>query len=155
MWEQFRRFRTLDRDARRLFFRAAALLPVIGISLRIRGYKKTQEWLRRRLRDQAGPWSSADDSHERMERTCRMVRAAEHHGLVRSTCLQESLALWYLLRRQNISSSLRIGVRKGSGKFEAHAWIEYEGRPLNQSEELHQHYFPFENDFHDLPAEKP
>jgi Transglutaminase-like superfamily len=155
MWEQFRRFRALDPEARKLFFRAVALLPLIGMSLHSRGYKKTQEWLQRRLQDQSECVPSTDVSVALVEKTCRMLRAAEHHGLVRSTCLEESLALWYLLRRQNISSSLRIGVRKGPGEFEAHAWVEYEGRPLNQSEELHQHYFPFENDFHDPPPERP
>jgi hypothetical protein len=83
-----------------------------------------------------------------------MVRAAEHHGLTRSTCLEESLALWYLLGRQNIDSRIRIGVRKQAGKFEAHAWVEYEGAALNQSEELHRHYSPFESELDNLPAEK-
>jgi hypothetical protein len=83
-----------------------------------------------------------------------MVRAAEHYGLTRCTCLEESLALWYLLGRQNISSRIRIGVRRQAGKFEAHAWVEYEGEALNQPEELHRHYAPFESEFDTLPAEK-
>jgi hypothetical protein len=154
MWERFRRFRALDREARRLFFRAAALLPFVGMSLRTRGYKKTQAWLQKRLESRNICALDAGSRGELVHKTCRMVRAAEHHGLMRCTCLEESLALWYLLGRQNISSRIRIGVRKQAGKFEAHAWVECEGAALNQSEELHRHYAPFESEFDNLPAEK-
>jgi hypothetical protein len=154
MWERFRRFRALDREARSLFFRAAALLPFIGMSLRTRGYKKTQAWLQKRLESRNISARHAGSRGELVHKTCRMVRAAEHYGLTRCTCLEASLALWYLLGRQNISSRIRIGVRKQAGKFEAHAWVECEGEALNQSEELHRHYAPFESEFDNLPAEK-
>ena len=154
MWERFRRFRALDREARRLFFRAAALLPFVGMSLRTRGYKKTQAWLQKRLESRKISTLDAGSRGELVHKTCCMVRAAEHYGLTRCTCLEESLALWYLLGRQNISSRIRIGVRKQAGKFEAHAWVECEGAALNQSEELHRHYAPFASEFDNLPAEK-
>jgi Transglutaminase-like superfamily len=154
MWERFRRFSVLDPEARMLFFRAAALLPFVGMSLRTRGYKKTQAWLQKRLESRSTSALAAGSAGELVHRTCRMVRAAEHHGLTRATCLEESLALWYLLGRQNISSRIRIGVRKQAGKFEAHAWVEYEGEALNQSEELHRHYAPFASEFDNLPVEK-
>jgi hypothetical protein len=154
MWERFRRFSALDPEARRLFFRAAALLPFVGMSLRTRGYKKTQTWLQKRLESQNTCALDAGSRRELVDKTCRMVRAAEHYGLARCTCLEESLALWYLLGRQNISSRIRIGVRKQAEKFEAHAWVECEGEALNQSEELHRHYAPFASEFDNLPAEK-
>jgi hypothetical protein len=137
-----------------LFFRAAALLPFVGMSLRTRGYKKTQTWLQKRLESQNTCALDAGSRRELVHKTCRMVRAAEHYGLARCTCLEESLALWYLLGRQNISSRIRIGVRKQAEKFEAHAWVECEGEALNQSEELHRHYAPFASEFDNLPAEK-
>jgi hypothetical protein len=144
----------VDPEARKLFFRAAALLPSIGMSLRTRGYKKTQAWLQKRLESRNISAPDTGSRGELVHKTCRMVRAAEHYGLTRCTCLEESLALWYLLGRQSIRSRIRIGVRKGAGKFEAHAWVEYEGGALNQAEELHRHYAPFENELDNLPAEK-
>jgi hypothetical protein len=137
-----------------LFFRAAAWLAFVVMSLRTRGYKKTQAWLQKRLERRNATTLGAGSIGELVHKTCRMVRAAQRHGLTRSTCLEESLALWYLLGRQNISSRIRIGVRKQAGKFEAHAWVEYEGEALNQSEELHRHYAPFESEFDSVPAEK-
>ena len=155
MWDRFRRFSALDPEARKLFLRAAALLPFVGMSLHTRGYKKTQGWLQKRLESRKVSALTPVSADELVQKACRMVRAAEQHGLMQSTCLEESLALWYLLGRQNISSRIRIGVRRQAGEFEAHAWVEYEGKALNQLEELHRHYAPFESEFDNLPVEKP
>jgi hypothetical protein len=81
-----------------------------------------------------------------------MVHSAAHYGPIRPTCLEESLALWYFLNDQGILSQLRIGVRKTDGKFEAHAWVEYQGQTLNQSDELHKHYAAFDSDLVEPPA---
>jgi hypothetical protein len=69
--------------------------------------------------------------------------------------LEESLTLWYLLRKQGIPACLRIGVRTENGKFEAHAWVENGGEALNQPEAMHRHYAAFEQDFPEPPAEQP
>jgi len=76
-----------------------------------------------------------------------MVRAAARHGFVRASCLEESLILWHLLRKQGYAAKLRIGVRKAAGKFEAHAWVEHQGTALNQAEQMHRHYAAFESEF--------
>jgi Transglutaminase-like superfamily len=154
MWEAYQRYRALDPTARRLFRAAVVLLLLIRASLRSRGFKKTQQWLLARLQALAGPPSVAPcGDSECVTRTCRMVKAGGHYGLIRPTCLEESLALWYFLRQRGISPQLRIGVRKTDGKFEAHAWVEYRGEILNQSEAVHQHYAAFDSEFSDLPGE--
>jgi hypothetical protein len=84
-----------------------------------------------------------------------MVGAAVRYSFAQYTCLEESLALWYLLRKQGIPACLRIGVRKEKEQFEAHAWVELRGEALNQLEELHRHYLAFEEDFPEPPAEQP
>jgi len=84
-----------------------------------------------------------------------MVRAALRYLPAKSTCLEESLVLWYLLQKQEISAQLRIGVRKTEGKFEAHAWVEHEGVALHQPDEMHRHYSAFDKEFSSTPAKKP
>lgn len=155
MWEPFQRYRTLDSEARKMFRRAAVLLPLVGVSLRLRGYRRTQEWLQARWerRRQALPQTAS--SKDIVEKTCRMVRAAVHYGMPGASCLEASLTLWYLLRLQGISASVRIGVRKHMNLFEAHAWVEHEGTALNQLEEVHRHFAPFDNEFHVPPKEQP
>lgn len=73
-----------------------------------------------------------------------MVRAAVRHAMSESTCLEESLALWWLLGRQGIAARVRIGARKVNEQFEAHAWVECGGAALNDPGDLHRHYAAFD-----------
>lgn len=152
MWEPVQRYRALDPGSQRIFWSAVILLSMTRASLRLRGYNRTFAWLQKRLDPEA---RLASGSGELVQQTSRMVRAARRYSLAKFTCLEESLTLWYLLRKQGIATQLRIGVRKMEGKFEAHAWVEYEGAALDQSGEVHQHYAAFDREFADAPAEKP
>lgn len=138
-----------------MFLRAAILLPLVRWSLRLRGYGKTFSSLQRRVQFQAREAESRPASREGVQTTCRMVRAALRYSFSQYTCLEESLTLWYLLRKQRIPVCLRMGVRKENEKFEAHAWVEYGGKALNQDEAVHQHYAAFEQDLPEPPAEEP
>lgn len=155
MWEPLQRYRALDRASRRMFWRAAILLPMVRWSLRLRGYGKTFDSLQKRAQFPAKVTEISLESRQEVQSTCRMVRAALRYSLAQYTCLEESLTLWYLLRRQGTSACLRIGVRKENEKFEAHAWVEYGGEALNQDEALHRHYAAFEQDFPEPPSEQP
>ena len=154
MWEAYQRFRALDPKAQKFFGRAVILLPWVMVSLRLRGFKKTQARLQERLPPAPQVASGAD--HEMVQTICRMVKAAGHYGIARPNCLEESLVLWYLLQRERAAAALRIGVRKSSGEFEAHAWVEYHGAALNQGDEwTHPHYAAFEAEFSQFSGEKP
>ena len=138
-----------------MFRRAAILLPLVRWSLRLRGYGKTFTSLQRRVQLQAKGTENLPEVREKVQATCRMVRAALRYSLTEFTCLEESLTLWYLLRKQGIPACLRIGVRKENEKFEAHAWVEHGGEALNQDEAMHRHYAAFEQDLPEPPAEQP
>jgi hypothetical protein len=134
-----------------MFLRAAVLLPAIALSLRIRGFRATQEGLQsfpisRKLKKDG-------DEGARAQLASRMVNAAARHGWKRATCLEKSLALWWLLLREGIPSSVRIGARKASGRFEAHAWVEWEGVALNEPSDAHRHYATFDAEFPSQRAE--
>jgi hypothetical protein len=69
-------------------------------------------------------------------RIARAVRRAAEQGVFRPKCLVRSLALHRLLERRGISGSrIRVGVRKHDGRFEAHAWVELDGRVLGDEPE--------------------
>ena len=76
--------------------------------------------------------------------TPALVRAAARHCPYYTTCLPQSLTLWWLLRRQGIESDLRFGARKEAGQMEAHAWVELGGIPLNDTLDVDQRFKPFE-----------
>jgi hypothetical protein len=138
-----------------MFWRAAILLPLVRWSLRLRGYGKTFTSLQKRIQFQAKGTGNLPEVREEVQATCRMVRAALRYSLAQYSCLEESLTLWYLLRKQGIPACLHIGVRKENEKFEAHAWVEHGGEALNQDEAMHRHYAAFEQDFPEPPADQP
>jgi hypothetical protein len=135
--------------ARKMFFRAAVLLPAISLSLKVRGFQATQQALQNfsilsKREKRSGP--RVPDC-ERVNLAARMVNAAARYALGRSSCLERSLALWWLLRQEGIASSVRIGTRKSGGKFQAHAWVECEGVALNEPQQEHRHYAAFDAAF--------
>ncbi len=142
MWERLRQFRKLPATARRIFLRAAALLPWVALRLKLQGFQATKNSLQSPPRNASG--TSSSENAECAALTARMVRAAARHGIGNPSCLEESLVLLHLLSKQGIAAQLRIGVKKNIPKFEAHAWVECGGVALNESESLHDHYAPFE-----------
>jgi hypothetical protein len=132
-----------------MFFRAGVLLAVISLSLKIRGFRVTQQALQKfsvpsQTAKQLGEHLM---DGERVKLAVRMVNAAARYGLGQASCLEKSLALWWLLQREGMTSSVRIGARKLSGRFEAHAWVERDGVALNEPVEGHQHYATFDAAF--------
>lgn len=79
-----------------------------------------------------------------VSQTARMVRVAASRGPYRGNCLRQSLTLWWLLSRQKIESDIRFGARIDGGKFEAHAWVEFEGLALNEGPDIHHRFKRFE-----------
>ena len=153
MWEQLRRFRALPKRQRKLFLRVAVVLPLISLCLKLRGFAATQRWL-----EKARPKRSSSDRMETTQSVGEIVRAvaaAVRHGLGHSTCLEQSLILWWLLRREGITSQLRIGVRKDGEKFEAHAWVECEGEAIGGPGTVHQHYKAFDAELSRLMEGRP
>lgn len=76
------------------------------------------------------------------ERIAQLVALASRHGLARGNCLSQSLTLQRLLG-DDAATQLRIGARRGPAGLEAHAWIEHEGRPLNDTADVAQRFTPF------------
>jgi len=135
--------------ARKMFFRAAVVLPAISLSLKMRGFRATQQALQNLSIPSKKEKRSGQrvPDGERVKLAARMVNAAARHGLGQSSCLERSLALWWLLRQEGIASSVRIGARKTDGKFEAHAWVECEGVALDEPHQEHRHYATFDAAF--------
>ena len=149
MWRRIRRFSALERSARGLFLRASLVLPLITIGLRWRGFRKTKALLQHFIPLTYG--SQNPEAQARAALTARMVRAAARHGIGNPSCLEVSLALWWLLARQGIASDLRVGIRKDGEEFEAHAWVECGGATLNEPGIKHPHFAAFDAALASLP----
>jgi len=145
MWARLRRFSALPRAAKLDFAQSVLLLPLIRLSLRLRGFRTTQRtlqlWVGRSVA--ALPETAAADETKRV---CGVVSAAARYSFLQSTCLERSLALWWLLARRGIPAQLRIGARKSGEKLEAHAWVERDGAAIGEPEGTHLHYAAFDKE---------
>lgn len=82
-----------------------------------------------------------------------LVNMAARSGIWWATCLERSLLLQAFLRHRLIDSDLRIGVNLMEGRFEAHAWVEYDGIVLNDRQDIADSFAVFEGNFSDLRFE--
>ena len=130
----------LEGEERSLFLVSYILLPLVDISLRFRGVRRTATTLAKRC-PQPEPDKIVELSEVR--RVVQMVKLAVKYSPPWASCLRKSLVLWYLLRRKGIETELRIGSRRNEGKFEGHAWIEYQGMVLNDTPNVRQHFTMF------------
>ena len=63
------------------------------------------------------------------------IRRASRYGLFRPYCLVQALALQELLVVDGIhGATICVGVRRNGGRFEAHAWVRWNGRVLADEE---------------------
>src|SRR5260370_31741399 len=119
MWERVRRFKALGPAARGMFFRAGVLLPAISLSLKIRGFRATQQALQKFSIPSKSEKRLGEHvmDGERVKLAVRMVNAAARYGLGQASCLEKSLALWWLLRRGGRAARAGIRGRETCGKF--------------------------------------
>jgi len=74
-----------------------------------------------------------------------IVRAARF-GVFRPQCLVRSVALSRMLTNRGIDGALvRVGVRRTSGEFLAHAWVELAGETLGDADEHVETFVPLTN----------
>lgn len=78
----------------------------------------------------------ADRLDEARRTAARVVLVNRRYSPIEAGCLVESLALWWTLRRRGIGADLRLGVRTFVGPLQSHSWVEYQGVPLNDSENV-------------------
>ncbi|MCJ8280615.1 MAG: lasso peptide biosynthesis B2 protein [Rivularia sp. ALOHA_DT_140] len=140
---KFIRIWQLDGNSKWLLLQAFVLLPIVAISLKFRGLKRTQAGLVRLLPPAKKPVEN-NERYRKIVNTVQMVRLAVRYCQPWANCLKKSLVLWILLRHQGIECELRIGVQREAIKFEAHAWVECEGFVLNDTPDVRERYAMFE-----------
>ncbi len=117
--------------------RAFLLLALFDVVLRLRGLQSGLA-LARRLgaRTPARTWP--EDWTGTVGR--RVAFAAAFYPR-RALCLEQSLALYVMLRRAGAPATLRIGARPVP--FAAHAWVEIGGQAVNEPQDFIAQLVPF------------
>lgn len=78
-----------------------------------------------------------------MRRT-ELVCCAARYTPRPATCLIRAMVLWFLLARRGVACDIILGVQKTPHAFEAHAWVEWQGRPLLETADVRRQYAAFE-----------
>lgn len=140
-------------------------LPLVELSLALRGYVATRGWIERNTARAvaiarvdaaaliatdavggidaraAGPAATTSITALQLaaaQRTAALVAIAGRNGPIAATCLRQSLLVWWLLRRRGVDARLQLGVRRTQGAVDAHAWVELDGVALAPGPIEHQ-----------------
>jgi len=115
-----------------LFFRALLLLVTYDIlstlSTFARIHKKVESWT-------VAPGPA--DPHA-IQRVCTAVNYACIWYPKQVLCLQCAFVTTYLLRRKGVSARMVLGAQKLP--FKAHAWVEVDGRAINERSNVQATY---------------
>jgi hypothetical protein len=136
----------MTRNARISSFSGTAIVLIaVKLALATIGFRRSLRVLGKLT---AGvPSAPASDARDErlVDETVRRVATAAAFFPGRALCLEQSLALYYCLRRAGVAAELRLGVRHTP--FTAHAWVELEGRPLHEQRDHLNQLVPLEGSF--------
>lgn len=122
----------------RLLFAAAVALPLVWGGLRWYGLAPLRTKLKGKPVD-----SWADVNLEHLRRMGQLVNRIGRFELGVDSCLSASVVFDWLCRRRGIASQLCIGVRFVERRLEAHAWVEWDGTPINDRDDIARNFAPF------------
>lgn len=131
----------LPRAERRAVVVTAMLVPVAHVLVRVCSYRRVMDAAGRT----AARWPARQDAvaPPAMIDQLRLAAArVQRYSPLPGNCLSRSLVLWWQLRRRGLAPALRLGASLTGGVFAAHAWVEYEGRAINDTPDVAGRYAP-------------
>ncbi len=102
------------------------MILALKASLKVRGYKRTIEWIRRRV-ERVPARADVEPAVVKAAEWWVAMAAAFYPG--RAQCLERSLVLYYVLRKQGVEVRYCHGVQPWP--LISHAWVEYRGEVIN------------------------
>jgi hypothetical protein len=122
---KLRKFLALSSAERLLLVKVAFLVGLVRVGTWLLPFRVVRKVAARLGRPSAGRRSGDVPT----ERLAWAVDVTGKHIPGGGNCLVQALATQVLLDRRNRPAQLRIGVARGRlGQFEAHAWVESEGK---------------------------
>jgi len=120
---RLRKWRQQSRVRRKLWLKAALVLTVIGVSLRLMSFSSFRKWYSKWPQVKPVPDEQVSD-------LVWAVESAAYHLPLKLLCLPQALAVKYLLGRSD-GIVMHIGFNKTeTNPFEFHAWVEKQGETI-------------------------
>jgi hypothetical protein len=111
--------------------RCMLLLLLVDVSLRWLGFARTVSMARRIAKSGS---AERNDNRSLVVSTLHNVLVATAFYPGRSKCLEQSVAVFVLLRRRGFNAHIKMGVQPYP--FFAHAWVELDDVVITESNEL-------------------
>jgi hypothetical protein len=115
---------------------AFGVLIFVDIAMKTAGFERFHRMIR------SWPTRKTVERLDVIERTCEAVNRAAVYYFKSAWCLQRSATTVCLLRFKGIDARLVIGARRIP--FYAHAWVEVDGRVVNDHPSVQQKYAALE-----------
>lgn len=116
------------------------LVPAVQAALGRWGFGRTSRVLGRLSQGQEQQGGTVD-----AHRLAEAVGLVAARPVIGARCLGRSLVVWFLLRRRGVDARLVIGASAPtSGGLAAHAWVEVDGRPVNEAEDVGERFGRFD-----------
>ena len=126
--ERLRKFLCLSNAERWILIKVALLLAVIAVSKRLLPFRTVRRLLARAADRPVGRQHADRLSAQRV---VWAVEAASRHIPRTKSCLTQALAAQLMLTRRGYPALVHLGVTRGEqGQFQAHAWVEMEGKAV-------------------------
>jgi prolyl oligopeptidase len=115
-----------------LFFRALGALFVYDVLNSVCRFQRVHRLVK--------GWTVAEATGraDMVQRVCRVVNHACIWYPKRALCLQRSFVTTYLLRTNGVAAHMVLGAQKLP--FKAHAWVEVDGRAINERSDVQATY---------------
>ena len=126
-----------------LLVTALVLLPLIAVALHLTGFRRTHQ-LMSLFSGKGSPETPRQETPlPNAGQVARMVTVAANYGPYRANCMKKSMLIWWLLKRRAIHTEIRIGICKHPSELQAHAWVEFDGKVLNDRQNIAEQFTPF------------
>jgi len=123
---------------------AAAALTLTWIVLRSFGFRRWQKLLSRLTPAAPNSFEVSESLLDRCRAIARIEQSVARRLPFQSNCLDQSLVLWWMLRRRGVAAEMHIGGRKEAAHFKAHAWVETDGYTFPEMNGGHPPFTPFD-----------
>ncbi|MGE3915801.1 MAG: lasso peptide biosynthesis B2 protein [Hyphomicrobiaceae bacterium] len=116
---------------------ALVLVPLVWIALRLRGGAGLGAAL-----VSSGNRPADAPALRDLQRLGAIVNRAARMTLLPATCLARALVLRWMLARVGVDARLVIGAKPAGDRLAAHAWIEVDGKPINERGDVGREFAP-------------
>ena len=124
------------------------IMLYIRLRMDLTPFKSWKQWLINSPADQLRPLDKREESTVVNYR--RMITLASRYHLITANCLPKSLALKWMLEKENIDSELKLGLNLDKNNFHGHAWLQRNEIVLNDNHDVALRY-PLEQEISHKP----